>query len=197
MEFPLGLYKKTVLFLKYNATFSFFHLCLLFDQEISVVHLFSSTEKPLGLTFCKSHKKIVSVKTTYDPLIKQMLGSRHRCSSPPTHKHPSPSMQTHTHTAHFPCYHLTARYHCLFLCSLSNSAALTCTSAASWKCAIAYQEDSYLFSHQNGSKSLPVLPKYWVNGAPSIGLMVSVSRGMRTQQGNLPPWDRKLAIGIS
>lgn len=160
-----------------------------------MVHLYSSTKIFLGLMFCKSHNKIVFVKTTYDTLRKQMLGLRHRCSSPPTYKHASQSIQTHTHTHAFSVI-MSLHIIPVFVLSLLNSAALTCTSAASWKCTIAYQESSF-FSQQKSSKSLPVLPKYWINGAPNIGLMVRVSRGKQNQQCNLPPWVRNLAIGIS
>lgn len=113
----------------------------------------------MGLVFCKSRDRIVFVKSTYDPLIKQMLGLRHRCSSPVAHKPTGTSTQTHTLAACFQCYHVTVHYPCLSVFSPSNSLVLHL---------YLYSQTTLgrlsLFSHQNCVESLPVLPKYWING---------------------------------
>lgn len=122
--------------------------------------------------FCKSHSEIVFVKTTYYPLIKQMLGLRHRCSSPPTHKHTGTCTQTHTLTACFQCYHVTAHYLWLWLLSLLNSFLLQLLH----KNAPDYVRKAVIYYPIKTARSP-------FQCSPNIGLIVRITCSKKTEQG--------------
>lgn len=136
--------------------------------------------------FCKSCNKIVFVKSTYYPLIKQMLGLGHRCSSLPVHKNPGTSTHTHTLAACSQCYHVTAHHPCLYLFSLLNSFVLQLLHGNAPDCV-------------RKAAIYPPIKTVWspFQCCPNIGVMVRISSSKKTQQGTLPPWVRNVLIDIS
>lgn len=178
-EFPLGIYMKINLLLKYKT---FFFCLFTFWWQCNLSLLFYT--KTLGTCTLQSHQKLAFSKDHMWPVNKTDIGIEVQVQISCTLSH-SPHAQTHAHTAYFWCHCISAHSLCLFILNLSNSVALTFVQLHHGNVSQQVRKTLFMLSLKS-SKSLAVPLKYW--------LTVRVIKNKQTQQGNLPSLKRNLAI---